>query len=865
MKKIINIIIIFVVLTFLYFFNGRNQEGINWEFYIDKQTGANSVLNIGRNLTFDNDFIYFSDGAGTIYSILQKDGSINWTSKLANHTPFEITQDDTSIYIASFDKHIYKLDKSNGYIEWSYVIESQYWPDTEVILDENDKYVFFADRGGNLYALDKNSGNEVWRKEFQAMDNTVEFKEGSIHFGFMTQNEDELIVDHFPSKTIYRVNKTDGLILEESEPSLDFKPVKTKENLFFDQDDLDIKRNVANQPALSLFDKDDNLIWVYQTKRKINFNEIYQYKNRAYFLDINNQILSSIIISSDPLEEEKIVQTNFKVEENFSSHGPFNVYPNPHIRFEKESSITEVIKQKIKGISNYFMYILDNFKELFDFKINTEEKYDYTEFSILHQDNFYNNKFTEVKINGEFENKLTNEKLKISGFYYDKNTWKLRAKLNEGEWIYNIKVITPFWIKKFKGSLQVNKEKEPELLVKNGEFVVGENLFLPLGLQDAIVDLSDDGNRLNMMGHAFSNKPLEDNYEYLPFEDYLDLYKNESSMNIFRYGPDNWAPSIWKNLNDSEQFEMDINGNYEGDFITQEAKKRGYRVMMSVFAFYPPYSSKEEFSKKSNRLVLEKYLDYVVARYGASVDIWELANEAIPTLEWQKFISDYLINNDPYKHPITINLEDSRLDNSDLLSIHYVAEEPLDNKNFVYMIENFNTKHDQDMTKIISEFGFIKANHFPGSAEWLRKFAWAFSFQKIGIIFWNTGFGYFENIENQNSNIYLGPEERFYLKNLRNFLPDMSADSISKLYFENENKIAVFSLSDNNFNLYYLLNLDQSDKSQVFEVDATSSGVGTFVNPKTGNKLQEFPVKEGKQQLSLPDFNDDLAIKISYD
>lgn len=364
MKKIISILIIFIVLIFFNFFYDQYKENTNWQFYIENQTGAKSVLNFGKNLTFDENFIYLGDGVGIIHSIGQKNGQINWLQKLGDHTPFEITQDDTSIYISSFDSHIYKLDKNNGYILWSYAIESQYWPDTEVILDKNDKYVFFADRGGNLYAIDKDSGHEVWRREFQSLDNTIVFKENSIHFGFLQQNEDDLIVDHFPSKTIYKIRKDDGTIIEENESLLNIDLQQPKKLLVFDNYDLDVKQNVVDQPTLNLLDKSGNLIWAYQTRIKINSKEIYQHKNRAYFLDINNQILSSIIIANRPINDEKIIKSNFIVEESFASHGPFNVHPNPHIRFEKVISKTVEIKQKIKDASNYFKYTLNNFLSL---------------------------------------------------------------------------------------------------------------------------------------------------------------------------------------------------------------------------------------------------------------------------------------------------------------------------------------------------------------------------------------------------------------------------------------------------------------------------------------------------------------------
>ena len=864
MKRFIILSTIFIILGGFYFLVNKKQSSINWQFLVENQIGAESVLNIGKNLTFDDKHVYFGDGRDTIYSLNQKNGQINWTSKLYNHTPFQITQDDSWLYIASFDSHIYKLDKKNGYIDWSFAIPNQYWPDTEAISDQNDDYVFFADRGGFLYALEKNSGREIWKKEFETIDNSKVFEEGSIHFGFLDQRENELVVDHFPSKTIYVVDKSNGSIISQEKSSLNIDLLQEKNFLSFDLYNLVIEKNVIKQPIFHLSDHEQNIIWSYQTRHKVNQKEVYRDKNRIYYLDDNNQILSSIVINDTVPNDRNFHKVNFEIEESFSSHGPFNVNPNPHIRYQKEEKNWNLnIKEKI----DYCQYLLSNLSQIVQFTMNTEEKPDFLEFDILHQDNFYQNKFTQVKISGKFTNQFTREKLRVDGFYYDKNTWKLRVGLDPGEWRYTIRIHTPFWNKKFTGIALVSEKKQSNLSIDSNGFVLDEHVFSPLGLQDAFIESSRDGNPLNKLGYALQQTPAtdRDDYRYLPLEEYLELYKNEVSMNMFRYGPDNWAPSIWQNLATPKQFAMDINGNFQGDFLVEEARKREYRIMMSIFAFYPPHSSREAFAKKPNRIVLEKYLDYVIARYAASVDIWELTNEAVPILEWQNFISDYLSKNDPYKHPITTSLEEPDLNNSDLLSIHYVAETPASNRDIVDKVIDFNSSYEQEKTKIISEFGFKDANHFANSADWLRKYAWIFTFQRTGIIFWNTGSHFYENLETENSNTYVGPEERSYLKTLTNFLPSINVTTVNRFYLNNEGKLAIYELEDENNYLFYLLNLGSADEVQKLAIEINKNGSVIFIDPKTGIILQKASVNKGQRELSLPAFKDDLAIKISYD
>ena len=846
----------------LFLFIKMNQKQNNWQFFIQEQVGAKSVLNIGRNLTFDEKNLYFGDGKGLIHALDKESGRVGWSKQLNDHSPFEITQDEEALYIANFDSHIYKLDKKNGYTVWSFAIPDQFWPDTEVVFDVNDNAVFFADRGGFLYALDKTSGQQIWRKDFGTVDNTKTFKEGSIHFGFLKQNDEQIIIDHFPKSKRYIISKQTGEILSEEVIDPKIEIGKERHSLQFSSHDLQIEQNVANQPKLNLFDKEQKLIWSYQIEQKTNLKEVYQNEDRIYYFDANNQLLSSIKISDSNPNKEKLRKINFKIKEDYSKHQPFEKNPNPQITYE------EVANWLVKIRRNWLFleYFFSNLQQIKNFNLRTEEKESYLEFSIFHQENFYQNVFTDVLIEAEFRNQ-NNEKIVVKGFYYDYNLWKIRAKLHKGLWRWQVKIKTPFWTNNQSGEIEIKNDSMGGIKIQDGSFIDQENkIFMPVGLQDVTNDHNMDGNPLNQIGYAKTAAPPEnkEDYSYLNFSDYLDLYKNEADINIFRYGPDNWAPSIWKNLDKIQDFAMNVNGNLQGDAIVGEAQKRNIRIMMSIFAFYPPYASKEAVSKKENQQIISKYLDYIVSRYASNIDIWELSNEALPSQEWQDFVSDYLAKNDPYNHPITTSLENYNLRNSNLLSIHLYTH-PKNNLELIEQVEKLLQKPREQSWPgaiMISELGFSDANYFAESADLMRKMTWILAFKKVGVIFWNTGDSLIEN--NGSSNIYLGPTERIYLKELGNFLSNLKLPIKNSFEITNNDQLAVYKLENKQLKLIYLVNLNsQKNNSLELTIDVEDSSLVEIVDPKNNKLIKQIKIEKDLKKITLPYFAEDLAIKIS--
>ncbi|MBP6687746.1 MAG: DUF5060 domain-containing protein, partial [Lacibacter sp.] len=69
---------------------------------------------------------------------------------------------------------------------------------------------------------------------------------------------------------------------------------------------------------------------------------------------------------------------------------------------------------------------------------NNAKKWDIYELSFASNDNIYANPFWDVDVSGTFTGP-NSESLYVEGFYFEKDTWKLRfSPISVGVWNYNI-------------------------------------------------------------------------------------------------------------------------------------------------------------------------------------------------------------------------------------------------------------------------------------------------------------------------------------------------------------------------------------------------------------------------------------------
>jgi outer membrane protein assembly factor BamB len=873
-----------------------NDGTLIWKKQFQKLDSSKAF--IARSIHFgsiylDEEKIYvFNSLEKSFISINQLDGSINWQidNLLFDYRSPIFLQKNI---IIKQDQYLLSVDKKSGSIKEikRNGKENVAWEVFEI--ENNDRHILVLDDHAlmkidnefhevewtlnnvdNILYFQKNTEspivkiieNKIIAQTFSRIENLnillfVDYDNGEITKTQKVENwiNNQLYVDNkiFLSSgtgVVYRIN-SDTL-------EINWKVAidgEIKSLHLFEDNLLTISLKSSGKISLEYLDQETGeKKWTYASNFISNKKDVYVQDRSVYIFNQDNTILNKIDITNNKPKDKKIKKINFIYDQTKN-------IKDPYLKIETKNNKLWEIKQKKLA----FKYLLKNFKNIYSFMITEDFKDNILEISIKHDENLYHNKFTDLKINAVFENKNKKEKIKISGFYFDHNTWKIRFSApSPGEYEYQISIKSPFKIEKYSGTVQLNTGKDEVISTNQDLFVINdEKVFFPLGIQDIFTDRNYNGNLMDMMSNSSTTEPVSDvkNFSYLNIDDYLDLYQKEGKINIFRYGVDHWTMPLWHSIN-PENIVLSVNGGKFGDNLIEKLRERNIKIIMTIFGFYPPYRSYEEIIDEDNQQALAIYLDYVIARFSPYVDLWELSNEAEAHELWYEFVIDYLQENDPYHHPISTNWETESAKNLNYLSVHWYNPDSTDSGTLSNQIDYLKQKYQNAQQPIfITEFGFKNNSFFQNSSESMRILTWLSIFQKMGIIFWTQGQNGIYNNPN-NANIYLGPIERSYLSILNDFLPENFFIPItSELILIPDLQVQVYLLKNNDFILAYLLKIDKSSKNQdYFQLNLQNSATLQWIDPKTGLIIEEQQLESETQNILVPNFNVDLAMRISY-
>jgi hypothetical protein len=341
---------------------------------------------------------------------------------------------------------------------------------------------------------------------------------------------------------------------------------------------------------------------------------------------------------------------------------------------------------------------------------------------------------------------------------------------------------------------------------------------------------------------------------------YMKAYGNSGAgFNLFRWSVNNCAFNLFNRISkDGNRYSVQ-NGMW-GDELVEALRQEGFRVWMTLFSWKPPYPNAADNPKEQE--AVERYLKYVMARYGAYVDIWELLNEAEAPKEWINFASNYIRSIDPYKRLITTSWERPELDTIDINAPHWYLTES------EFLSDLATSKKIADEKKwnkpvVFGEQGNGIQNWDETSALRMRLRSWTAFFEEGIFIFWNTAG--FKGYKSGAANIYLGPEERAYISVLQDFTSNIDPDVMQlELNPSAQFGIRAYGLESDNMILGYFHHHADHDNSvsTSIEINLPSSGVITWIDPSTGNILDSYSVSSGKQTVTTPSFIIDLAFKI---
>jgi hypothetical protein len=273
----------------------------------------------------------------------------------------------------------------------------------------------------------------------------------------------------------------------------------------------------------------------------------------------------------------------------------------------------------------------------------------------------------------------------------------------------------------------------------------------------------------------------------------------------------------------------------------------------------------------------KRFIEYCVARWGVYADFWELLNEREASVEWTTMMADYVRSIDPDRKPISTSWEKPHLSAIDINAPHWYESES-EFKSDLRVQEQAAQWKKANKPVIVGEQGNTGMNWDPLSSLRMRIRTWTALFQEISFIFWNTvwskaGMHHGRYTPGATANIYLGPEERGYIRVLQDFSSKLDANvHMATVEVSQPNRIRAYGLVSQTVAAAYLHHVDDhittlKDIKITLDIPGDSSSkrklYGEWIDPTTGKVLAHVHISAGRQTLDVPSFAADLALLIT--
>lgn len=501
------------------------------------------------------------------------------------------------------------------------------------------------------------------------------------------------------------------------------------------------------------------------------------------------------------------------------------------------------------------------------------ERYDIYELTMSHSGS-YSNPWEDVVITAAFTSP-SGVTYTTGGFYYDTNTWKLRfAAMEEGTWTWDLTFDVGRQMFADSGlfnCVSSNKSGFLRIHPQNPYRFITERdgkAFYPIGFNDGVHDQLGANGFGGPDGTLDYDWSMDADYVGRSIDDYFGTFSTAGN-NVFRMNTEVNTYKLW------DQFNIGGTGRntykiLEGKMTDQLAAKLhevGMKFYM-VFRVTPGgYMATADISDPTEKQAVLAYHKYVIDRWGAYVDIWELLNEQDATSEYYTVVPAYVRSCDPYDHIITTSQE-----RPDLASIELTSPHEYNGVNTLSIdsvlageINNWKTQYAKPV--LFGEFGnrVPYTNYDP---QRYRIFIWTAMFNEGGVLFWHSGFAKgWKGMSWGGSSMYIGPEERAFSMILSNFTMDFDplARPIS-VGLNPMSEIRAHALgSSEDIGIYFTHTASHTAKISraTVTVDIPEDGMkGLWCDPSTGKTLESFVVDSGSQTLVIPAFQADIALRI---
>lgn len=792
-----------------------------------------------------NGLVYVTSKNGILYALNNTTGEIKWHIKTKNVEYLSEITSANVIYNAPdffFNKGLYLVDRSGfinridpikGTVIWTTklsgsVLGSSSWDQDNIFIADSKNYItsvakkdgkktwekeidkitcsgvvgqslIAVDETGEITKLDKKTGREIWKSKSSV---------GSVNCPSYISKD---LVFTTTDGLVFKVDFNNGEVLWKNN---DFGKIslapKIVDSLSKDYVIADLKGNVSR------INIKGEKKWTFETRSPV-YSELQIFFNTLYVANSTGNLYK---IS---LQTGRVLTTDI--------FGSFNVS----------------LDKNIVGAN-----------EIHEIKLVSKSE-------------FYN-PWTEAFISGSFTHE-SGKTVQIYGFYYDENEWRIRFNPPlVGRWNFVINWVDRGKVFKYSGSLFSNTNTDKSYIRQasnNKKWLTtdGAKIFNGVGIQETIYDYNRNGSGLD--DWAIGSTHMESTQsgvlnivksdKVISLKDYIETYgPNGAGMNIYRYSIMNGNNSLYRDLKNPIVFS--IRDGKIADELLSTLRSNNIHVWLTFFHFYVPFSNT---FNESDKALLSEYIRYVIARYGAYVDIWEMVNEYQAPQEVKNFIASEIEKYDFEDRLVTISPEDKEDKNIDIISPHWYESEIAEVSDKV-VSDYVNTFADSDKPVVFGEQGNATHNWDRMSALRMRVRIWTSFFNQAYIIFWNMS----DKIGVKQTyplfaNIYLGEEERKYIKNFINFTNDLDINLTKTKIDINSGGVRGYGLQTQESFVGYIYHYLDPRRLTIANISLKLPFAGTLVwyDPSTGNHIKD-DYCNAYCVVNTPQFLSDIAFKL---
>jgi Domain of unknown function (DUF5060) len=513
-------------------------------------------------------------------------------------------------------------------------------------------------------------------------------------------------------------------------------------------------------------------------------------------------------------------------------------------------------------------------------------RYSIFELSFKHN-GVYQNKFFDVSVETVFTSP-NGTQYHLKGFFYADDLWKVRIRPDEpGRWTYTYLVTGKGgFSKKDTGTFECTPSGADGPVVRNPRnpfrwmFANGKPYFL-VGLQDCVpmrggklLDAQVDGGTRQEGGKKIS------------WDEYFSLYSGVG-FNLFRFSQRNCSYPLFDDLDHYRETE-----GLATDELLSSAREHGFRVMFGFFGNYYHESSANRYrsylmpelrqtlgwqkaaswAPEDEQALAEeqRFIEYCIARWGVYVDFWELLNERRASDQWTTHMAAFVHSADPDHRPVSTSWQKPYLPTIDINAPHWYESES--ERDSDLRVEQQAAKWKQfGKPVLVGEQGNSGMNWVPLSATRMRIRTWTALFEEIGLIFWNTswskaGMHGGRYTPGSTSNIYLGPEERGYVRVVQDFSSCLDDGvRMARVKVSAAAPVRAYGLISDAVVAAYLHHAGNPAEAILggkitLPLPAHTKLTGEWIEPASGRILAPVKIAGNHDALQVPAFNVDLAL-----